>query len=87
MIAEAKRLHADGLSYKRMSELGLEYRSLASFLQKKVSREEFERELYAAIRRYAHKQMGYWKRNNDIKWFPSSASRELMKTVQAFMKA
>jgi tRNA dimethylallyltransferase len=81
MIAEAKRLHADGLSYKRMSELGLEYRSLASYLQKKISRKELETELYAAIRRYAHKQMGYWKRNKDIRWFPSPTARELMKTV------
>lgn len=87
MVGEAKRLHAAGLSYKRMAELGLEYRSLASFLQKKVSRKELETELYAAIRRYAHKQMGYWNRNKDIHWFPSPTSRELMKTVQEFLRA
>ena len=33
MIAEAKKLHAQGLSWKRMDELGLEYKYLAKFLK------------------------------------------------------
>lgn len=69
MIAEAKRLHAGGLSYKRMEELGLEYRFLARLLRGDSSREEFEQQLSSAIRRYARKQIGYWKRNADIAWF------------------
>ncbi|MFA7309949.1 MAG: tRNA (adenosine(37)-N6)-dimethylallyltransferase MiaA, partial [Candidatus Paceibacterota bacterium] len=35
MIGEARRLRAAGLTYKRMNELGLEYRSLARHLQNK----------------------------------------------------
>ena len=38
MVQEAKRLHKEGLSYKRMSELGLEYRYLALYLQKKITK-------------------------------------------------
>src|SRR3989338_884404 len=34
MLTEAKQLHAGGLSWKRMEELGLEYRYLAQYLQK-----------------------------------------------------
>lgn len=34
MIAEARKLHAHGLSYKRVRTLGLEYRYLADFLAK-----------------------------------------------------
>lgn len=86
MVAEAKRLHADGLSYRRMTELGLEYRSLALFLQKKIARAELETELYATIRRYAHKQMGYWKRNSEINWFPSATSRDIMKAVNGYLR-
>ncbi len=40
MIVEARQLHRDGLSYKRMEELGLEYRSLARFLRGQIGRME-----------------------------------------------
>jgi tRNA dimethylallyltransferase len=86
MIAEAKRLHAGGLSYKRMEELGLEYRSLARLLQNKISRKEFEEELFRDIRRYAKKQMMYWKRNSDIKWFARSKSKQILPTVKKWLK-
>ncbi len=38
MIKEAKNLHKNGLTFKRMEELGLEYRYLARLLQKKITR-------------------------------------------------
>ncbi|HEY4526292.1 MAG TPA: tRNA (adenosine(37)-N6)-dimethylallyltransferase MiaA, partial [Candidatus Paceibacterota bacterium] len=69
MAAEAKRLHVGGLSYKRMEELGLEYRSLAHLLQGAITREQMTGELNRAIRKYAIRQMRYWKRNKDIRWF------------------
>jgi tRNA dimethylallyltransferase len=85
MAREAMRLHAAGLSYKRMTALGLEYRSLAAYLQKRISRKELEDELYIAIRRYARKQIGYWKRNPDIKWFESPASETIEKEIRAWL--
>ena len=39
MINEAKSLHRQGLSWKRMHELGLEYRYLALYLQGKISKQ------------------------------------------------
>ncbi|MEK7155339.1 MAG: tRNA dimethylallyltransferase, partial [Patescibacteria group bacterium] len=68
MVQEAKRLHAGGLSYKRMHELGLEYRYLALFLQKKISRREMLQQLENRIWDYSKRQKMYWKRNQDIKW-------------------
>lgn len=68
MVAEAKRLHARGLSYKRMGELGLEYRSLAALLQKKITAEVFETELERAIWQYAKRQTRWFRRNKDIRW-------------------
>ena len=62
MLAEAKRLHAAGLSYKRMEEMGLEYRHLARFLQEKVSREKMLEELEQDIVRYARRQETYWRK-------------------------
>lgn len=86
MIAEAKRLHAGGLTYKRMSELGLEYRYLALLLQGALSRSEFESQLYSAIRRYARKQIGYWKRNKEIKWFKPAQSRHIARQVMEWLQ-
>ncbi|MFH1473166.1 MAG: tRNA (adenosine(37)-N6)-dimethylallyltransferase MiaA [bacterium] len=72
IIKEAKKLHARGLSYKRMHELGLEYRYVALYLQKKLTKQEFVEKLYTEIRRYAKRQMTYWKRNKKIRWFTLS---------------
>lgn len=68
MVAEAKRLHTAGLSYKRMDELGLEYRYLALLLQHKISKEEFAEQLERAISRYAKRQNKWFKRNPGIHW-------------------
>lgn len=68
MVTEAKRLHKGGLSYKRMEALGLEYRALASLLQKKITKEEMLEQLESQIWDYARRQMRYWKRNPEIRW-------------------
>jgi len=85
MAAEARRLHTAGLSYKRMETLGLEYRALARFLQGKLTREEMIEKLNRDIRRYAKRQMTYWKRNEEIRWFRSTQKREIIKIVRDWM--
>jgi len=68
MTAEAKRLHKNGLSYKRMEALGLEYRHLARFLQGKVTESQMLADLEHDIIAYAKRQMTYWRRNKEITW-------------------
>ena len=68
MIAEAKRLHARGLSYKRMEELGLEYRYLARYLRGTIAKDAMLAGLETEIRQYAKRQMTYWRRNPAIRW-------------------
>ena len=77
MIAEGKRLHKKGLSYKRMHELGLEYRYVAMYLQRKLNELEMFNKLNTEIRRYAKRQMTWFKRNKRIKWFTLSAVKGL----------
>ena len=86
MIREAKTLHKKGLTYKRMGELGLEYRSLARLLQKKITRAELEKELQIDIWRYARKQIGYWKRNKDIAWHDPRNTSKIEKTVRSWLR-
>ena len=87
MVAEAQNLHAKGLSYKRMEELGLEYRFLARYLRKqprrkvgvptkasgnKLTKAELLEQLERAINKYAKRQMRWFKRNKDIVWIKTS---------------
>jgi tRNA dimethylallyltransferase len=68
MINEAKTLHENGLSYKRMNELGLEYRYLALFLQNKITREEMISELETKIWQYVKRQRLWFRRCRDTNW-------------------
>jgi len=68
MVAEARRLHKSGLSYKRMESLGLEYRHLASLLQRKTTKAEMLASLEHDIWKYAKRQKTYWRRNAEITW-------------------
>jgi len=79
MIKEARKLHSDGLSYKRMHDLGLEYRSLARLLQKKITKDEFVEELFRAIVKYSKRQETWFKRNKKIKWFEPTETKAIEK--------
>ena len=86
MVSEGKRLHAQGLSYKRMEELGLEYRAVASLLQGKTARAQMTDELARDIRRYAKRQITYWKRNKDIRWFKNPRTPLISKEIKGWLK-
>lgn len=79
MLAEARRLHVGGLSWKRMEELGLEYRYMARHLQGKLSRQEMEDQLLREILRYAKRQRTWFKRHADTHWL---APRDIQKGVR-----
>ena len=86
MVAEAKRLHAAGLSYKRMEQLGLEYRSLARLLQGIITRKQMVEELNRSIRKYAIRQMRYWKRNKDVRWFKTGDDGRIATRVRSWLR-
>lgn len=67
MVAEAKRL-AKRLGFKRLREFGLEYRHLADYLQRHISKAELVRRIERDDRRYAKRQMRWFRRNKTINW-------------------
>ena len=77
MIEEIKNLHKKGLSWKRMEEMGLEYRYVAQYLQKKISKEEMLRKLNSEIYKYAKRQTTWFKRDPKIKWFDASKAHSV----------
>lgn len=86
MIAEARKLHEQGLSWKRMESLGLEYRFLAQFLQNKITKDEFVELLNIAIRQYSKRQMVWFKRNKNIEWFLPEEAEKILTRVTKFLK-
>lgn len=68
MINEVKQLKNNGVSWKRLYDIGLEYRFISLFLQKKLNRQEMETQLEYAIRHYAKRQLTWFKKDKRIHW-------------------
>ncbi len=77
MLEEAKRLVSGGLSFKRMENLGLEYKYLALYLQDILTKEEMVAELFTEIKKYSKRQIQWFKRNPKITWFDSNDQKEI----------
>lgn len=84
LIAEVKNLHQQGLSWRRMEELGLEYRYLARFLQGKITKDQALRELEREINHYAKRQMTWFKKDKRIIWLDPGDKKILTKIAKIF---
>lgn len=73
MLDEARALHEAGLSYARMESLGLEYRYMARHLTGALSYDEMLTQLESEIYKYAKRQMTWFKRNKDVRWFDADS--------------
>lgn len=76
MVGEVKYLHTQGLSWKRLESLGLEYKYIALYLQKKLSKEEMLSKLESEIKKYAKRQNTWFKKDSRIMWLPISGKIE-----------
>ncbi len=76
MVAEVRKLKQAGLSWKRLEGLGLEYKWVAKYLQKKITREEMEERLQKEIEHFAKRQMTWFKKNKRIHWIKSQKEAE-----------
>ncbi|MEK7125179.1 MAG: tRNA (adenosine(37)-N6)-dimethylallyltransferase MiaA [Patescibacteria group bacterium] len=72
MLNEVRKLHRSGVSWKRLGGFGLEYRWIARYLQKKISEQEMRAGLLRDIVRYSKRQMMWFKRNKEIRWFTTA---------------
>ncbi|MDP3661644.1 MAG: tRNA (adenosine(37)-N6)-dimethylallyltransferase MiaA [bacterium] len=85
MIREVKNLHARGLSWKRMESIGLEYRYLSRYLRGLMTKEEMIEKLQTEIYRYAKRQMTWFKRNKEIKWFRPSQKSQIFAMLKSVL--
>ena len=85
MVREGQKLHNEGLTWKRMDQLGLEYRYMAFLLKNKISKAEFIEKLNTEIWHYARRQKQWFKKDKDIKWFKPSEISKIGKEVKNFL--
>ena len=85
MVKEVKNLHATGLSWKRLENLGLEYRYVALYLQGKISKKEMIEKLKSEIWKYAKRQRTWFKKDKRIKWFNPKEAKKIEQTIRDFL--
>jgi tRNA dimethylallyltransferase len=73
MVREVKRLHREGVSWKRMEDLGLEYRYVSRYVRGLIIKEEMLTTLEQEIFQYAKRQMTWFKKDKEIVWIAKSA--------------
>lgn len=68
MVKEVRQLHVQGLSWKKLESFGLEYRTIAHYLQKRISKKVCVETLARDIWHYAKRQRTWFKRDARIRW-------------------
>ncbi len=86
LIRETEQLRKKGLSWKRLNELGLEYRLVAAYLRQELSKEELSHKLRTELWRYAKRQKTWFKRNKNVQWFKPEEKAKIKRVVETFLK-
>ena len=68
MVGEVRALLDDGVSEEFLLKLGLEYRYLTLYLTGKIGYEQMKEELCNAIKKFAKRQMTWFRRDPRIRW-------------------
>ena len=76
LIAEVRRLLAQGISYKRLYELGLEYRFISEYLRGARAKKETLALLSRAIKNYAKRQITWFKQYPKTYWVRNKKQAE-----------
>lgn len=86
LLREVKMVRESGISWKRISELGLEYRTAGEYIRGKLTRDEMVEKMKRELRNYAKRQMRWFKRDKRIKWFDPKKKRGIEHSVKNFLK-
>lgn len=84
LIDEVNNLHKNKkLSWRRLEEIGLDYKYAALYLQNKITREKMLARTDTEIWHYARRQLTYFKKMEQVHWITST--REAEKLVKDFL--
>ena len=88
MVDEVKTLLFEGIPEEFLVKLGLEYKYLTWYITGKISYEQMVEELGNAIKKFAKRQMTWFRRDQRIHWLDMSADpvREASELISAFLE-
>ncbi|MFA6269920.1 MAG: tRNA (adenosine(37)-N6)-dimethylallyltransferase MiaA [Candidatus Paceibacterota bacterium] len=84
LLKEVRDLHQKGLSWRRMTEIGLEYKIVSLFLQNKISKPEMMEQMQKETWQYAKRQITWFKKDKNIVWILPGI-KEIEKEVKKFI--
>ncbi|MBI3398198.1 MAG: tRNA (adenosine(37)-N6)-dimethylallyltransferase MiaA [Deltaproteobacteria bacterium] len=85
MVDEVRRLLANGYSSKLKAMGGLGYKEITEHIQNKCSLEDAIKEIKRNTRRYAKRQMTWFKKEADIRWFSCEEKDRIITLVEGFL--
>lgn len=90
-IAEVQNLREKGVSWNRLAEIGLGYRSIASHIQpygreKQYDVKKLTEEITTTEYQYAKRQKRWFKRSKNIEWFQPKEMESIKDKVKNFLK-
>jgi len=86
MTKEARKLRENGVSLKRLRDLGLEYEHLADFMENKISKQELFENIIQSDWQYAKKQRTWFKKDDRIAWFHPADLGKIRQRIDEFSK-
>ncbi|HVM77350.1 MAG TPA: tRNA (adenosine(37)-N6)-dimethylallyltransferase MiaA [Candidatus Paceibacterota bacterium] len=84
MIREVERLHANGVSWKKLDDFGLEYRYVSRYLRGMITKEQMIARIEKESWHYAKRQMTWFKRDKQIHWVKNKKQAQAL--VKQFIK-
>lgn len=86
LIEEIMALVAQGVSWNRINEFGLEYRIAGKFIRDEITKETMHAEMQTELWHYVKRQRTWFKRNKEIRWFSPDDIHKIIEAVGMFLK-
>lgn len=84
MIRETAAAHRHGVTWKRLAELGLEYRVIVGYLRGRIPLADVTTQMQRVTHDFVRRQRTWWKRDQAIRWLtPHQAQRAVTKFLNA----
>jgi len=85
IVAEAKKLHEQGVSWKRMNQIGLAHKYVVKYIKGEISKEQMIEGAIREERRYAKRQKTWFKRDKRIHWVEYEQKNKIDELVRDFL--
>jgi tRNA dimethylallyltransferase len=86
IVKEAEDLHKNGLSWKRMKEIGLAHKYISLHLQGKMTKDEMIENSIREEWQYVKRQKTWFKRDKRIEWFGLEEKNKIFAKTKKFLK-